>query len=89
MEDSELQSKLEEKIKEGNELVETLKDFMSIPGVGKLAKRIEKEVKFLLKFKLKPNGLKAEHLQCSNLLHLSAIVQGTAIACIIFPGFFK
>ena len=73
--ENELFSKLDEKIKEGNELIGKLQNFMSIPGVSKLQKRIEKEIKFLLKFKQKPAGLKIEHLQCSNLLHLSAIVQ--------------
>ena len=73
--ENELFTKLDEKIKEGNELIGKLQNFMSIPGVSKLQKRIEKEIKFLLKFKQKPAGLKIEHLQCSNLLHLSAIVQ--------------
>ena len=72
--EQDLFSKLEEKIKEGNTLIEKLENSLNIPGVIKLVKRIEKEVKFLLKFKQKP-GLKTEHLQCSNLLHLSAIVQ--------------
>ena len=73
--ENELFSKLDEKIKEGNELIGKLQNFMSIPGVSKLQKRIEKEIKFLLKFKQTPAGLKIEHIQCSNLLHLSAIVQ--------------
>ena len=46
MEDSELQSKLEEKIKEGNELVETLKDFMSIPVLENLQNELKKKSNF-------------------------------------------
>ena len=68
--------KLEQKIIEGIELKKQVEiKFSHIPGYGKLSKKIGKELQFLNKFKEEPGKLKLEHLQCSNLLHLSAIVQ--------------
>ncbi len=71
----EMFTKLDEKILEGRELMQTLKKYEQLSGVGKLSKKIRQEVRFLEKFKLNPSNLKSEHLQCSNLLHLSATVQ--------------
>ena len=67
--------KLESKIQEGEALIDTLNNYKNIPGIGKLTKKIQKELQFLCRFKDNPKKLKVEHLQCSNLLHLSAIVQ--------------
>ena len=52
--------------------------FAHVPGSDKLSKKIGKEIQFLAKFKAAEkhaSKLKLEHLQCSNLLHLSAMVQ--------------
>lgn len=70
-----LHDKLKDKLKEGHELLDKLQTFASIPGCGKLVRKIQKELQFLSKFQSETNKLKIEHLQCSNLLHLSAIVQ--------------
>ena len=75
MEENELEEKLHDKIKQGNELIKRLDNFTKISGSGKLSRKIQKELQFLHKFKENPKKLKVEHLQCSNLLHLSAIVQ--------------
>lgn len=75
MEASELHDKLKEKLNEGHELLEKLQNYAKIPGCGKLIRKIQKELQFLSKFQSETNKLKVEHLQCSNLLHLSAIVQ--------------
>ena len=71
----EIMERLNCKIQEGQELLVTLRKFRNIPGIAKLTKKIQKELDFLVKFQQNPNKLKVEHLQCSNLLHLSAIVQ--------------
>ena len=75
--DDEIWKNLNAKIEEGNNLIRTLAVFKNISGIGKLKKKIQKELQFLSGFKENPNKrkLKVEHLQCSNLLHLSAIVQ--------------
>ena len=70
-----LHEKLESKITEGFDLQRKLEEFKNVCGVPKLNRKINKEIQFLEKFKSHPEKLKIEHLQCSNLLHLSAIVQ--------------
>ena len=70
-----LMERLDLKIQEGQALQSQLETFKIIPGVDKLNRKIHKELQFLQKFKVNPEKLKIEHLQCSNLLHLSAIVQ--------------
>ena len=70
-----LMESLDLKIQEGQVLQSRLDTFKIIPGVEKLSRKIRKELQFLQNFKANPDKLKIEHLQCSNLLHLSAIVQ--------------
>lgn len=70
-----LGDKLESKIDEGNDLLRKLEAFQAVQGIDKLSKKINKELQFLAKFRSQPSKLKIEHLQCSNLLHLSAIVR--------------
>ena len=76
--DDEIWKNLNAKIEEGNNLIRNLAEFRNVSGIGKLKKKIQKELQFLSGFnKENPNKkkLKVEHLQCSNLYHLSAIVQ--------------
>ncbi|KOB76904.1 Uncharacterized protein OBRU01_04710 [Operophtera brumata] len=70
----ELLSKLDERIKFGNELIAQLNDVQDIDGVPKLQRKIRQEVEFLKK--LKTSGkVKWEHLSCSNLRHFEAMVE--------------
>ncbi len=80
MDPQQLQALLEEKLALGNVLMDTLacKKYQQVQGIAKLEKKIRQEIKFLQKFLHKSpqegGKLKNEHLQCSNLQHLSAIV---------------
>ncbi len=74
--ENELQCKLKEKIEDGYNLIARLSEFSKVHGTSKLERKIKKEIDFLSKFQQKSGKkLKSEHLQCSNLLHLSAIVK--------------
>ena len=77
---SALESLLLEKISLGEALMDALAapEMTQVEGRHKLEKKIKQELKFLVKFRDSASGrakLKKEHLQCSNLQHLSAIVQ--------------
>ena len=74
-----LQSELKVAIANGHQVLDKLSCFGEIKGVPKLQKKIQQEIKFLEQFMF-TNGpsrkkLKEEHLKCSNLHHLEAIVQ--------------
>eukprot|EP00095_Tigriopus_kingsejongensis_P007623 snap_masked-scaffold995_size72343-processed-gene-0.7 protein:Tk07623 transcript:snap_masked-scaffold995_size72343-processed-gene-0.7-mRNA-1 annotation:"hypothetical protein L798_14662" len=73
---------LEAKCGQGEALLTGLAEpeLSDVTGVSKLAKKIRQELKFLQKFRGRPaasagGGLKKEHLQCSNLQNLEAIVR--------------
>ena len=76
---AELPSLLSDKISLGQSLLQTLSspELQAVSGVTKLEKKIRQELKFLQRFSggAGANKLKKEHLQCSNLQNLSAIVQ--------------
>ena len=75
---SDLRLLLEEKLSTGQGLLKSLAESPEIRGVSgitKLEKKIRQELKFLQKFSSESkNKLKKEHLQCSNLQNLSAVV---------------
>ncbi len=80
-----LEGLLRSKLSEGEGLMRELSEepLRSVDGVAKLEKKIRQEVKFLQKFLAQEKHrlkLKREHLQCSNLQHLSAVV-GALRAC--------
>ena len=72
-----LLSRLDQRLEEGGSLEsEVTASLKHIPGSAKLVKKIRQEVKFLSKHREgDQRGLKAEHLECSNLTHLKAISQ--------------
>ena len=76
---AELSSLLSDKISLGQSLLQTLSspELQAVSGVTKLEKKIRQELKFLQRFSGSAGvkKLKKEHLQCSNLQNLSAIVQ--------------
>ena len=76
---AELSSLLSDKISLGQSLLQILSspEMQAVSGVTKLEKKIRQELKFLQRFSESTgvNKLKKEHLQCSNLQNLSAIVQ--------------
>ncbi len=80
MDPTELEHLLQEKLSEGEHLLDRLKQggLQAVAGVPKLEKKIRQEIRFLKKFLCREqqqrDRLKSEHLQCSNLQHLSAIV---------------
>ncbi|TRY68341.1 hypothetical protein TCAL_01406 [Tigriopus californicus] len=79
----ELMAQLNQKCAQGDRLLATLHspDLAGVTGLAKLEKKIRQELKFLRKFTQNgPGGpgrgtLKREHLQCSNLQNLAAIVE--------------
>ncbi len=75
-----LSSQLSDKISLGQSLLDILAsspELQSVSGVSKLEKKIRQELKFLQRFSVPPGSakLKKEHLQCSNLQNLSAVVE--------------
>jgi len=75
-----LEQRLLDTIDKGQNLLTRLKRFSGIIGRPKLEKKIQREVTFLEQFKLKAGelrtkNLKEEHVKCSNLYHLEAIVE--------------
>ena len=76
---TELSSLLSDKISLGQSLLQILlsPELQTVSGVTKLEKKIRQELKFLQRFSgsTAVNKLKKEHLQCSNLQNLSAIVK--------------
>ena len=74
-----LQEKLKNTLEKGNVLLKNLSHFHEIKGVIKLEKKIKQEIKFLGQFDNKnamnrTKVLKEEHLKCSNLYNLEAII---------------
>ena len=77
---AELSSLLSDKVLLGQSLLQILSsspELQAVSGVTKLEKKIRQELKFLQRFAGSSGvkKLKKEHLQCSNLQNLSAIVQ--------------
>ena len=75
-----LKQRLMDTIDKGEHLILRLKSFSTVKGITKLEKRIQREVSFLKQFELKSGQsstkiLKEEHVKCSNLYNLEAIVE--------------
>ena len=66
---------IDEKLKLANNLVQSLQPLNGIDGVSKLEKKIKQEIKFLQKIQVQKSAKTKDHLYCSNLLHLGALVQ--------------
>ena len=79
MSSAELKQDLEEKLTLGRDLLDKLANnqFKKVQGIQKLEKKIRQEIKFLEKFEDPDqfSELKKEHISCSNLVHLSSIVE--------------
>ncbi|XP_063985073.1 UPF0415 protein C7orf25 homolog isoform X2 [Diachasmimorpha longicaudata] len=78
-EKSELLVGLTEKISNGHELMKKLKTQEDVRGVGKLIRKINQEIRFLEKVR-STDSVKREHLQSTNLIHLSALVERLLIS---------
>ena len=75
-EELQLQLLLDDKLRTGQALLVSLaesRDLKAVSGLSKLEKKIRQELKFLHRF-ASSSKLKREHLQCSNLQNLSAVV---------------
>ncbi|XP_052133433.1 UPF0415 protein C7orf25 homolog [Frankliniella occidentalis] len=68
-----LQIELEAKIKLGEKLLSLLCDKSKVRGCQKLLKRLQQETNFLRKV-LEKRDIKIEHVKCTNLGHLEALV---------------
>ncbi|KAK3926793.1 UPF0415 protein C7orf25-like protein [Frankliniella fusca] len=68
-----LQKELESKIQLGEKLLSVLTDVSKLRGCQKLIKRLQQETNFLRKV-LHKNDIKVEHVKCTNLGHLEAVV---------------
>lgn len=66
---------IREKVEEALGLIERLQTFKHIDGVKKLEKKIRQEMKFFKKLEAKNSPKTQDHLNCSNLLHMGALVQ--------------
>ncbi|XP_012263268.2 UPF0415 protein C7orf25 homolog [Athalia rosae] len=64
---------LGEKIQEGKGMMERLKPLEYVDGVEKFSRKINQEIRFLEKVQSTGN-VKKDHLQSTNLIHLSALV---------------
>ncbi|CAK1598556.1 unnamed protein product [Parnassius mnemosyne] len=76
----ELMTMLNEKIKYGFELIAQIKQIEELDGALKLQRKIRQEIEFLKRLQ-KSKKAKVEQLACSNLRHLSALVE-----CATRPG---
>ena len=77
--EAELKADLQDRLFLGRELLAKLENnqvIRRVQGLPKLEKKIRQELKFLEKFEDPENfsGLKKEHINCSNLIHLGCIV---------------
>lgn len=68
-----LEVELQSKIHLGEKLLSSLSVVAHVQGYQKLTKRLLKEIKFLRKV-LKKHDVKIEHVKCTNLCHLEALV---------------
>ncbi|XP_011308828.1 UPF0415 protein C7orf25 homolog isoform X3 [Fopius arisanus] len=73
-EKSGLMMPLAEKIESGRELMKKLNIYKDVPGVGKLSRKINQEIRFLEKVR-STDSVKREHLHSTNLIHLTALVE--------------
>nr|XP_050855828.1 UPF0415 protein C7orf25 homolog [Vespula vulgaris] len=64
---------LQEKICNGEDMIDRLKIMEEVNGVDKLVRKIQQEIRFLKKVQSTGN-VKKEHLQSTNLIHLDAMV---------------
>ncbi|CAH0386342.1 unnamed protein product [Bemisia tabaci] len=73
--DDELRLNFEDLIQKGNRLVDALSEdqLVNIVGASKLKRKVKQEISFLTKV-LQKNLMKKEHVLCSNLHHLEAVV---------------
>ncbi|CAG4991648.1 unnamed protein product [Parnassius apollo] len=76
----ELMTTLNEKLKYGFELIAQVKKIEELDGAMKLQRKIRQEIEFLKRLQ-KSKKAKIEQLACSNLRHLSALVE-----CATRPG---
>ncbi|XP_015511997.2 UPF0415 protein C7orf25 homolog [Neodiprion pinetum] len=72
-ENTELLKQLGERIQGGKQMIEGLKLLEHVEGVDKFARKINQEIRFLKKVQSTGN-VKKDHLQSTNLIHLSALV---------------
>lgn len=75
-----LHEQLELTIAKGLNLIGKLSPFSDVVGIKKLERKIQQEVKFLEKFRnkndqSKKKTLKEEHVKCSNLYNLEAVIE--------------
>jgi len=66
---------IEEKVKLAEDLIKKLEPVSNVDGVSKLEKKIRQEIKFLQKISKQKSSKTKDHLFCSNLLHLGALVE--------------
>ena len=66
---------IEEKLKLASGLISSLESMNQLDGVSKLEKKIRQEMKFLQKLQKQKNAKFKDHLKCTNLVHLGAVVQ--------------
>ncbi|CAN7995537.1 unnamed protein product [Ixodes hexagonus] len=66
--------KVLEKIEGAEKLLKQCDDLSVCPGKCKLQRKIQAEIKFLRKLCKAPDGIKGEHLRCTNLAYLSSVV---------------
>lgn len=69
-----IQKLAEEKIILGQNLIQQLEQFKSIPGAQKIQRKINQEIKFLQKV-VSTNSIKLNHVMCSNLTHYQFLVK--------------
>ena len=71
---------IEEKVNLAEDLIRKLEPVSNVDGVSKLEKKIRQEIKFLQKIQKQKSSKTKDHLFCSNLLHLGALVETLADA---------
>jgi len=88
-----MEKKLDRMINESQELLERARTLSHIPGASKLERKINAELKCLMKFKKKPPNSLENHLKSTNLTNLRAVLRAVEnspdVECVLSTFYYE
>jgi len=88
-----MEKKLNDMIAEAEDLVERVQKIRHVPGASKLERKINSELKCLLKFKKTPPSSLENHLKSTNLTNLRAVLKAIEnspdVVCILTTFYYE
>ncbi|XP_066933501.1 UPF0415 protein C7orf25 homolog [Clytia hemisphaerica] len=88
-----MEKKLDRMINESQELLERARTLNQIPGASKLERKINAELKCLMKFKKKPPNSLENHLKSTNLTNLRAVLRAVEnspdVECVLSTFYYE